>query len=104
MRRHGPVAVVVVVVVVAVVVAVVVVSLVPKNNNTSVRVAIIVISKKNELSMEISSFQVGDAKIVPASSVKSLGVFLDSAMPMETHTNATCRREFYEIRKIGRIP
>jgi hypothetical protein len=64
---------------------------------------VIVISKSKSLSNEFSSIHVGDAKIVPSSSVKNLGVFFDSAMSMETHINATCKRAFCEIRNIGRI-
>jgi hypothetical protein len=64
---------------------------------------VIVISKSKSLSNEFSSIHVEDAKIVPSSSVKNLGVFFDSAMSMETHINTTCKRAFCEIRNIGRI-
>jgi hypothetical protein len=40
---------------------------------------------------------------VPSSSVKNLGVIFDTAMSMDAHINATCKKAFYEIRNIGRI-
>ncbi len=64
---------------------------------------IIIVSNRKDVLEQIPSIKVVNSDISPSSSVKDLGVFFDTAMSMNSHINAVCKRAFCEIRNIGRI-
>ena len=50
-----------------------------------------------------SHIQIGDERVAPTTSAKSLGVIFDSGMTMEAHVNSVVRSAFYHIWRIGTI-
>jgi hypothetical protein len=46
---------------------------------------------------------IGDEKILPAGSVRNLGMILDSHLTLEVHVNKVCRLANYQLHQIGRV-
>ena len=52
---------------------------------------------------DIEHIRVGESNIVPATSVRNLGVMIDSNLTMDCHVTAMSKAAFCSIRNIGRI-
>ena len=53
--------------------------------------------------VDIEHIRVGDSYIVQATSVRTLGVMIDSNLTMDCHVTAMSKAAFCSIRKIGKI-
>ena len=53
--------------------------------------------------INVSNFTIDNITIVPASSVRNIGIIFDSIMSMEDQVTAICRSTHYHLRNIGRI-
>ncbi len=51
----------------------------------------------------LTDFTIDDVKIVPASSVRNIGVMFDTKMTMGEQVTAICKSAHYHLRNIGRI-
>ena len=60
-------------------------------------------SKAQIEKVDIEHIRVGDSCIVPATSVRNLGVMIDSNLTMDCHVTAMSKAAFCSIRNIGRI-
>ena len=65
---------------------------------------IVVVSNKTQSAdIQISSINIGGSDIVPSKSARNLGVIFYSALAMEQHISAACKKAWFELRKISRI-
>ena len=65
---------------------------------------ILLVSTKPGLqTCNIDYLSIANLQVSPASSVKNLGVMLDSFLKMEGHVNAVCKSAFFHLRNIARI-
>ena len=65
---------------------------------------ILFVSTKQGLQMcDINHMSVANSQVLPAPSVKDLGVILDSCLRLEDHVNAVCKTAFFHPRNIARI-
>ena len=46
---------------------------------------------------------VGDQHITPSSSVRNLGVIIDSTISLEQHVSSLCKRGFFQLRRIANV-
>ena len=53
--------------------------------------------------LDINNITVGNSKVKPSSSVKNLGVWLDSRLNMEKHISYTCKSAFYMLYNLRHI-
>jgi hypothetical protein len=49
------------------------------------------------------SLTVGDAEIPPVSSLRSLGVILDSHLTMDAQIRSSCKKTFFHLRRLSQI-
>jgi len=63
----------------------------------------LVVSSSARAKVDLLLLVIIDFEVVPLSTVKNLGVILDSNLTMTAHVSAVCRRAFSHIRRIARI-
>ncbi len=64
---------------------------------------IILSSKHNQTKIQNNTIQIGSSTISSSTSVRNLGVFLDSSMSMETHVKKVCQASYFQIRNLSSI-
>ena len=64
----------------------------------------VVVGSKTQIEkVDIEHIRVGESNIVPATSVRNLGVMIDSNLTIDCHVTAMSKAAFCSIRNIGRI-
>ena len=64
---------------------------------------LVVGTSKQLAKLDINKISVGDSEVKPSSTVKNLGVWLDSCLNMEKHISNTCKSAFYMLYNLRHI-
>jgi hypothetical protein len=63
----------------------------------------LVVSSSARAKVNLPPLVINGVEVVPSSTVRNLGVILDSNLTMTAHISAVCRRAFFHLRRIARI-
>ncbi len=63
----------------------------------------LVVSSSARAKVNLPPLVINGVEVVPSSTVRNLGVILDSNLTMTAHISAVCRRAFFHLRRIVRI-